>query len=121
MSAGVAIGRRDDGLVDAVGGIVGELDQQQAVAGRCCPCSVTHSSSQRLAMPAVGETARLVVAVVVAEVFFQRQLGEQEGDLVGPAALEVVEGVDARFADDRSVLGPGGDVGGGEGELSSPR
>ncbi len=32
-----AVGRGDDGLVDAVGGVVGELDAAAAVAGRCCP------------------------------------------------------------------------------------
>ena len=32
-----AVGRGDDGLVDAVGGVVRELDQAAAVAGRCCP------------------------------------------------------------------------------------
>jgi len=32
-----------------------------------------------------------VVAVVVAEVFLQRELGEKEGDFVGPVALEIVK------------------------------
>jgi len=59
----------------------------------------------------LGEEPGLVVAVVVAEVFLQREPGQQEGDLVGTATLEVVEGVDARFPDDRCILGPGRDVG----------
>ena len=73
--------------------------------------------------PALGdveqlrEQPRLVVAVVVAEVFLQRQFGQQKRDFVGPAALQIVERVDAGFADDGSVLGLGGNVGGGESQL----
>ena len=60
------------------------------------------------------EEPRLVVAFVVAEVFFQRQLRQQEGDLVGAAALEVVQRMDAGFADDGRVLGAGRNIVGGQ-------
>ena len=56
----------------------------------------------------------MVAAVVVAEVALQGQLGEAEGDLVGAVDAQIVKGVDAPLADDRLVLGDGGDVGGGE-------
>ena len=71
--------------------------------------------------PAFGDRQQLrkepglVVAVIVAEILLQRQSGQQEGDLVRPAALEIVQGVDAGFADDRRVLRLGGDVSGGVG------
>ena len=116
LSAAVAVGRGDDGLVDAVGGVVRELDQQQQLREGVV------LERDAFGQPALGDAEQLreepglVVAVVVAEVFLQRQLGQQEGDLVGPAALEVVERVDAGFADDGRVLGLGRDVGGGERE-----
>ena len=93
---------------------MGELDQQQQLREGVV------LERDALGEPALGDAEQLreepglVVAVVVAEVFLQRQLGQQEGDLVGPAALQIVEGVDARFADDGRVLGLGRDVGGGE-------
>ena len=111
-----AVGRGDDGLVDAVGGVVRELDQQQQLREGVV------LERDAFGQPALGDAEQLreepglVVAVVVAEVFLQRELGQQEGDFVGPAALEIVEGVDAGFADDGRVLGLGGDVGGGERE-----
>ena len=44
-----------------------------------------------------GKSQGLSLSVVVAEVLLQRQLGQQEGDLVaGRRRLQVVEGVDAR-------------------------
>ena len=46
----------------------------------------------------------------------EREPGEKEGDFVGAAAFEVVEGVDAGFADDGHVLSPGGDIGSGKRE-----
>ena len=111
-----AVGRGDDGLVDAVGGVVRELDQQQQLREGVV------LERDAFGQPAFGDAEQLreepglVVAVVVAEVFFQRELGQQEGDFVRPAALEIVEGVDAGFADDGRVLGLGGNVGGGEGQ-----
>ena len=86
----------DDGLVDAVGGVVGELDQQQQLREGVV------LAGHALGQPALGDAEQLReepgldVAVVVAEVLLQRQLGQQEGDLCSPAALQVVEGVDAR-------------------------
>jgi hypothetical protein len=54
------------------------------------------------------------MAVVIAEEFFQRELGQQEGDFVVPAALEILEGVDRGFADYGVDLDLGRNVGGGE-------
>ena len=111
----------DDGLVDAVGGVVRELDQQQQCG------KVLSLQRDALGQPALGDAEQLreepglVVAVVVAEVFLQRQLGEQEGDFLRPAALEIVERVDAGFADDGRVLGLGRDVGGGERQPANRR
>ena len=121
LERGRAVGRGDDGLVDAVGGVVRELDQQQQLREGVV------LERDALGEPAFGDAEQLreepglVVAVVVAEVFLQRELGQQEGDLVGPAALEIVQGVDARLADDRGVLGLGRDVGGGERQPAIPR
>ena len=112
-----AVGRGDDGLVDAVGGVVRELDQQQQLREGVV------LERDAFGEPALGDAEQLreepglVVAVVVAEVFLERELGQQKGDLVGPAALEIVEGVDAGFADDRRVLGLGRNVGGRERQL----
>ena len=119
MSAGRAVGGGDDRLVDAVGGVVGELDQEQQLREGVV------LAVDALGQPALGdgqqlrEEPGLVVAVVVAEVFFQRELGQQESDFVRPAALQVVQRVDARLADDGGVLGLGRDVGRREGESES--
>ena len=91
-----------------------ELDQQQQLREGVV------LERDACGQPAFGDAEQLreepglVVAVVVAEVLLQRKLGQQEGDFVGPAALEVVERMDTLFADDGRVLGLGRDVGGGE-------
>ena len=91
-----------------------ELDQQQQLREGVV------LERDAFGQPAFGDAEQLreepglVVAVVVAEVFLQRELGQQESDFVGSAALEIVERVDAGFADDGRVLGLGGNVGGGE-------
>src|SRR3989304_3436572 len=48
---------------------------------------------------------------ILPEVFLQRQLGQQERDLVGPAAFQIVKRVDTGFTDDGGSLGLGREVG----------
>ena len=110
----LAVGRGDDGLVDAVGGVVRELDQQQQLREGVVLERDTFGEPVLGDAEQLREQPGLVVAVVVAEIFFQRELGQQERDLVEPAALQIVERVDAGFADDRRVLGLGGNVGSGK-------
>ena len=107
LELGRSVGRGYDGLVNPIRCVVRELDQQQQL-----PEGVVLEYDAFIE-PAFGnaeqlrEEPRLVVTVVVAEILFQRELGQQEGDFVGPAAFEIVERVDAGFADDGRVLGPG--------------
>jgi hypothetical protein len=117
LERGGAIGRGEDGLVNAVSGIVRERDQQQklresVVFERNAFGDPAFSDGEQL-----RKETRLIVTVV-AEVFFQSELREQEGDLVKTAALKLVERVDTGFADERRVLGLSGKIGGGE---SHPR
>jgi hypothetical protein len=41
------------------------------------------------------EEPRLVIAFLIAEVFFQREFCQRECNLVGPVILEIIEGVEA--------------------------
>ncbi len=90
-----AIGRCDNGFVNAVGSVVSELNQEQQLGK-----SVV-LERDAFGEPAFGyveqlrEEPRFVVAVVVAEVFLKRELGQQEGDFIGTAPFEIVESVDA--------------------------
>ena len=127
----VPVVRGDDGLVDAVRRVVGEFDQEQQLRKGVVLAVSRTSASQRLVIASSCGKSQLtslsnrargsVRSRRPAEVFFQRELGQQEGDLVQPAALQLVERVDARLAHDRGILGLGRDVGRGEGELGSLR
>ena len=83
LERGRSVRRGYDGLVDAVRCVVRELDQQQQLREGVV------LERDAFIEPAFGNTEqlrkepRLVVAVVVAEVFFQNELGEKEGDFVG--------------------------------------
>ncbi len=60
---------------------------------------------QALVEPLPGERQELreepglIVSRVVAEVFLESLLGESKSDFAGPAVLQVIERVDADFAD----------------------
>ena len=111
-----AVGRGDDSLVDAVGGVVRELDEQQQLREGVVLERDAFSEPALWRCRAVAKSHGLSLPSH-AEVSLQRELGQQKGDFVGPAALEIVEGVDAGFADDGRVLGLGGYVGSGERQL----
>ena len=91
LRAGGAICSGDDGFVDAVGGIVRGFDQQEQL------WEGVILERDALGQPPFGdrqqlrEEPRLVVTIIVAEVFLQGQLRQQEGNLVGAAALQVVQ------------------------------
>ena len=112
LEGGHACGGGDNSLVDAVGGIVGEWDEQQQLReGMILECDA-------LSQPAFSdgeqlwEKPGLVVVVVIAKVFLEGELGQQESDFIGPVALQVVEGVNAGLAYDWFVLSCGGNVDG---------
>ena len=112
-----AVGRSDDGFVDAVGGIVRELNKQQqlregVVLERDAFCQPLFGDAEQL-----RKEPGLVVALVVSEVFFNRKLCQQESHLVGTTALEIVQGMNTRFSDNGRVLCLGGNVGSGECQL----
>ena len=122
-----AVGRGDDGLVDAVRCVVRGLDQQQqlregVVLERDAFIKPAFGNAEQLREePMLHLAVKLVLfgsispyVAILPEILFQSELGEKEGDFVGPAAFEIVEGVDAGFADDGRVLGPGGDIGSGK-------
>src|SRR4029077_7097476 len=92
-----AVGRGDYRLVDAVGGVVRELNEKEelwkgVVLKRDAFGEPAFGNAEEL-----REEPWLVIAVIVAEVFFQREFGQQEGYFVGPTALQIVESVDAGF------------------------
>ena len=113
----------DDGFVDAVRRVVGELDEKQklregAVLAMDAPSKPLLRDGEHL-----GKEPRLNLVIeamllrsvgvslsVLAEVFLQGELREKEGNLVLSSALEVVQGVDAALADDRGVFRFGRDV-----------
>lgn len=92
----------DDGLVNAIGGIVGKLDQEQELGE-----GVIFEDN------ALGEPA-FHIAVVVAEVFLQREFRQEEGYFLGTTALEIVQGMLAGFPSNGVELHLGGNIGRGE-------
>ena len=69
-----------------------------------------------LAMPrSWGKSQGLSLPSSSRKYFSKYQLGQQKRDLLRPAAFQVVQRVDAGFADNRGILGLGRNVGRGEG------
>ena len=118
LLAGVEV---DDGLVDAVSSVVGELQEQQQLRKGIV------LEDDALAYPAPGQVQELGeepgfhIAIVVSEVFLQHQFSQEKDHLLLPAALEVVQGVDAGFADNGGIFRFDGNVGGGEDHLRVSR
>jgi hypothetical protein len=59
----------------------------------------------------------LAFFAVLTEIFFEGELGEEKGNFTRSAALQVVERVNASFADDWRIFGLSGNVSGREGQL----
>jgi hypothetical protein len=84
-----SIGGSDDGLVNPVGGVVGEFDEQEELREGVV------FERDAFGQPALGnreqlrEEPGLVVAVIVAEYFSSVSFGQQKGNLVLSAALGV--------------------------------
>ena len=97
----------------------GRTRSAAAAAGRCCPCSVTHSASQRLAMPSsCGKSQGLVVAPSSSRKYFSSvSLASRKATSLGRRRFRSSRVWMLDLADDGRVLGLGRDVGGGERQL----
>ena len=112
-----AVGRGDDGLVDAVGRVVGDTRSGATVAGRCGPCSVTHSASQRLAMPSsCGKSQGLSLPSSSRKYFSSVSLASRKATSFGRRRFKSSSVWMLGCADDGGVLGLGRDVGRREGK-----
>ena len=122
-----SVGRGYDSIVNPIRCVMRELDQQQqlregVVLERDAFIEPAFGNAEQLREePMLHLSVKLVLfgsislyVAILPEIFFQREFGQQEGNFVEPAALEIIEGMDTGFTDDGRVLGLGRNIGSGK-------